>query len=128
MRVKAAHKTLVKSTLACCHLSEKGRYIHQRKLVRFFVKYLSQKRSSFLKGLQWRNWVRLVRLFPKELLLLDVKTFECKLNNILSPPRVNCINALRAAFTLKTPKSSKKTDNLTVFFCTKGICERKSCL
>ncbi len=38
-------------------------------------------------------------------------------------PRVNFINVLRAA----DPKSVKKTDNLTVLFCTFRICNQKSC-
>jgi len=36
-------------------------------------------------------------------------------------------NILRAAFMLADPKSGKKTDSFTVFFCAFGICMDKSC-
>jgi len=39
---------------------------------------------------------------------------------------VNFINVLRAAFAHSDPKSTKKTDNMTAFFCTFGIFARKS--
>jgi len=41
---------------------------------------------------------------------------------------VHFIKVLQAAFAHANPKSAKKTDNLTVFFCAFGICRHKSCL
>jgi len=43
-------------------------------------------------------------------------------------PGDNLINIQQAAFAHADPESAKQTENLTVFFCTFGICMRKSYL
>ncbi len=48
--------------------------------------------------------------------------------SVPSSSGVNFINVLWAAITRADPKSAKKTENLTIFFCTFGICTRKKLL
>ncbi len=61
----------------------------------------------------------LVNAVPRQMFL----TFHILMTSLM----VNFENIQCAAFTFADPKSTKKTDDLTVFFCTFGILKWKSC-
>ncbi len=67
--------------------------------------------------------------FSEQLLRVKIPFAQKDIDSLFALWGSSRVKALctHAAFSCADPKSVKKTDNLTVFFCTFRICKRKSC-